>query len=341
LLSKFSAILVLPGLALFLLTVPRHRHVFFTPGPYVAVLAALAVFAPVILWSLENGFGAFAFQGSRAAIGGEIHLGRALTHLAVLVAAAGPLIWLVQIAALAGAFRAGPREEGRWFFAMLAVVPLGFFQALDLFGTSGVDAPHWPAPGSLFTFPLLGAAVVSLRARFPRTVRWTIAAGVAATAVLVLVIFTHTLTGWLRAVVPSFASYDPIVADQADWWDLRAALEEKGLLDSNHFVVAGRYYFCFKAQLVLKDSVPVACLADNPIALSLWRDDAALLGRDAIIITNWWMAPQTVATVEAKFARIEKIAPLWITMHGRPVMRVELALGRNLQRPIFGRPEAQ
>src|SRR5580704_380946 len=46
LLSKFSAILVLPGLALFLLTVPRHRHVFFTPGPYVAVLAALAVFAP-------------------------------------------------------------------------------------------------------------------------------------------------------------------------------------------------------------------------------------------------------------------------------------------------------
>lgn len=339
LLSKFSAILILPGLALFLLTVPRHRRLFFTPAPYVAALVALVVFTPVIVWSLENGFGAFAFQGSRAAIANGVHVGRTLTHLAILIAVMGPLVWLIQIAALAGALRAGPRDEGRWFFAMLAVVPIGFFLALDLFGTNGVEAPHWLAPGYLFTFPLLGAAVVRLRARFPRTVWWTIAASVAATSVLVLVLFTHTLTGWLRTFVPSFDNYDPIVADQADWWNLRTALEEKGLLDSkHHFVLAGRYYFCFKAQLVLRDSLPVVCLSDNPISRSLWRDDAALLGRDAIIITNWWVAPQTIPTVQAKFERVEEIAPVWITAYGRPVMRVDLALGHNLRRPIFERP---
>jgi hypothetical protein len=156
--------------------------------------------------------------------------------------------------------------------------------------------------------------------------------------VLLLLFFTHTLTGWLRTFVPSFNNYDGIVADQADWWNLRTTLEEKSFLDSKHFVLVGRYELCFKAQFVLKDSLPVVCLSDNPIALSLWRDDAALLGRDAIIITNWWTARQAIPTVAAKFERVEEIAPLWILAHGRPVMRVELALGHNLQRLIFERP---
>jgi 4-amino-4-deoxy-L-arabinose transferase-like glycosyltransferase len=339
LLSKFSAILVLPGLALFLLTVPRHRRYFRTPAPYVAALVALAVFTPVIVWNLENGFAAFAFQGGRAAIGDEVHVGRTLTHLAILIVVMGPLIWLVEIAALTDALAAGPRDEGRWFFALLAIVPIGFFLVLDLFGVNGVEAPHWEAPGYLFTFPLLGAAVVRLRARFPRTVWWTIAAGIAGMSVLVLVFFTHTLTGWLRIFVPSFNDYDPIVSDQADWWNLRAALEERGLLDSKrYFILAGRYYFCFKAQLVLRDSLPVVCLSDNPISHSLSSDDAALLGRDAIIITNWWAAPQTISTVQAKFERIEEIAPLWIMAYGRPVFRVDLLLGHNLQRTLSERP---
>jgi 4-amino-4-deoxy-L-arabinose transferase-like glycosyltransferase len=336
LLSKFSAILILPGFLLFLLTVPRRRHLLFTPAPYVAVLVALAVFTPVIVWNLENGFGAFAFQANRAVMGNEVHVGRLLTHLAIDIAVIGAVIWLVQIAALAGALRAGPRDEGRWFFAMLAIVPIGFFLALDLFGSNSDQGPHWLAPGYVFTFPLLGAVVVRWRARFPRTAWWTIATCTLATSALVLVFFTHTLTGWLRTFVPAFDNYDAIVADQTDWESFRTTLEERGFLDSKrYFVLAGRYFFCFKAQLVLRDSIPVACLSDDPIWRSLWRDDAALLGRDAIIITNWWNAPQSIATVRDKFERIEEISPIWITAYGRPVMRVDLLLGHNLQRTIF------
>jgi hypothetical protein len=133
--------------------------------------------------------------------------------------------------------------------------------------------------------------------------------------------------------VPSFNDHDPIVSDQTDWWNFRDALKERGYLDSRrYFIVSGRYWFCFKAQLVLNGSLPVVCLSDNPIANALWRNNAALLGRDAIIITSWWDGPQPV---QDKFERIEKIAPVWITEYGRPVMRIELELGRNLQRPIF------
>jgi hypothetical protein len=333
LLSKFSAILILPGLALFLLTVPSNRRVFLMPEPYLAALVALAIFLPVIVWNLQNGFDAFLFQGGRAAIAGDLHLKRALTHTGFLIATLGPAIWFIQIAALTAALTAGPREEGRWFFAMLAIVPIGFFLVLDVLGTTGDQGPHWLAPGYLFTFPLFGAAVAEWSARFPRAVRWTIGCLASGAVALVLAFGAHIVTGWLQKVVPSITtSYDPLIADFTDWPRFRAALNDRGLLDSRHFVVVGRYFFCFKAQLVLKDSIPVVCLDDeDPIALSLWRDDAALIGRDAIIVTTWWRARQSVQEIEAKFEHTEPMEPVWMESYGRPVMRIDLVHGHNLQ----------
>jgi hypothetical protein len=339
LLSKFSAILVLPGVMLFLVTVPRHRRLLLTPAPYVAALVALAVFTPVIVWNLENRLDAFVYQGSRAALGGGLHVDRLLIHLAIIGGVTGPAAWVAQIAGLAGALRTGPRDEGRWFFAMLAIVPIGFFLALDLLGTIGVEGFNWPAPGYLFTFPLLGTVVAGWYARFPRAVWWTIVSCAVSASVLTLAYCTETLVGWMERFVPAAnANYDPIVADFTDWRNLRTTLDARGLLDSKHFILAGRYEFCFKAQLVLKDKVPVVCLSNNPVALSLWRDDAALLGRDGIIITNWWNWRQPISELEAKFENVEELAPLWLMNHGRPVMRVQLALGHNLQHRLFEHP---
>jgi 4-amino-4-deoxy-L-arabinose transferase-like glycosyltransferase len=340
LLSKFSAILIVPGVALFLLTVPSNRRVLLTPEPYLAALVALAIFTPVIVWNLQNGLDAFLYQGGRAAIAGDLHLTRALTHTGLLVAVLGPAVWLIQIAALAAALRAGPRQEGRWFFAMLAIVPIAFFLVLDVFGTAGDQGPHWLAPGYLFTFPLLGAAVAEWSARFPRTVRWTIGGLAGGVVALMLGFGAHIVTGWLQKVVPSITpSYDPLIADSTDWRRFRAALNERGLLDPKQFVVVGRYFFCFKAQLVLKDSIPVVCLDDeNPIALSLWRDDAALIGREAIIVTTWWRARQSVQDIEGKFERTEPMEPVWIESYGRPVMRIDLVHGENLQGRILKQP---
>jgi dolichyl-phosphate-mannose-protein mannosyltransferase len=335
-LSKFTAVLVLPGIALFLLTTPRMRPLLLTPGPYVAVLAALVVFAPVIVWNAENGFAAFVFQGSRAALDGGVHFGRFVFHAGFLLAVLGPAVGLIQVGTLAGALWRGPCDEQRWFFAMLALAPIVFFAGIDLFGFEGVQGPHWLAPGYVFTFPLLGAAVAHWCRRFPRLVWAAIGCCVAAACVAAFVFVSHALTGWLEDVVPVINSdYDPLVADDTDWRNLRTRLEQDGLIDSRHFLLIGRYEYCFKAELVIKDALPIACLSANPVAHALWRDDAALLGRDAIIVANWWNARQSIPAVSAKFASVEKLPPLWITAHGRRVLRVDLAIGHDLQHPIF------
>lgn len=335
-LSKFTAVLVVPGLMLFLLTVPRHRGLLLTPGPYVAALAALAVFTPVIVWNAQNGFAAFVFQGGRAALEDHIRVDRWISHTGFLLLVMGPAVWLIQIGTLAAAVWRGPRDERAWFFATLALTPIAFFTVIDLFGFEGVQGPHWFSPGYLFTFPLVGAAVARWRPRFPRLVWGTIAACVFGAATVAAVFVSHTMTGWLGNFVPAINSnYDPLVADDTDWRDLPSRLAQDGLLDSRHFLLLGRYEYCFKVELAMRDRLPIACLSTNPVSHSLWDNDAALLGRDAIIITNRWNAPQSVATVNAKFASVERLPPLWITDHGRRVLRVDLAIGHDLQRSIF------
>jgi 4-amino-4-deoxy-L-arabinose transferase-like glycosyltransferase len=338
-LSKFSAVLVLPGIALFLLTVPRFRRLFLTPGPYLAAFATAVMLSPVILWNAQNGFVAFVFQGSRAALDGHVHFDRFLAHAGFLLAMLGPVVGAIQVGTLAGALWRGPRDERRWFFAALALAPILFFLGVDLFGFEGVQAPHWLAPGYVFTFPLLGAAVAQWYWRWPRLVWGTIGCCVSAGAVAAAVFVSHVQTGWLGRFVPAITSnYDPLVADGTDWRDLRTRLLQDGFLDGRHFLLIGRYEYCFKAELVVDDALPIACLSANPVSQALGRDDAALLGHDAIIVINWWNARQSIAAVTAKFASVEKLPPVWITDRGRRVLRIDLALGRNLQRPIFERP---
>src|SRR5260370_16686101 len=118
-----------------------------------------------------------------------------------------------------------------------------------------------------------------------------------------------------------------ITADQADWQTLSTARDEKGVLDpSRYFLVAGRYFFCFKAQLVLRDRIPVICLDDNPIRHALAADDKAIAGHNALIIENWWRGPQSLPSVLASFESVERLEPLCLRAHNRPVIRLDLSI---------------
>ena len=80
LLSKYLAVFPILGLLCYLLGSP-HRRVLATPAPWLAVLLAAAVFAPVLVWNAMHGWASFAFQGSRALPSG-FSVGRGAASLA-------------------------------------------------------------------------------------------------------------------------------------------------------------------------------------------------------------------------------------------------------------------
>jgi 4-amino-4-deoxy-L-arabinose transferase-like glycosyltransferase len=68
LLSKYTALFFGVAILIWLLAVPTQRRWLITPWPYLGGLAALAIFAPVILWNADHQWVSFVKQMGRARI---------------------------------------------------------------------------------------------------------------------------------------------------------------------------------------------------------------------------------------------------------------------------------
>lgn len=66
LLSKFTAVMFAPAVAAFLLVPDWRWRWLRSPYPYLAVLIALAMFSPVLIWNAQHDWASFRFQGVRA-----------------------------------------------------------------------------------------------------------------------------------------------------------------------------------------------------------------------------------------------------------------------------------
>jgi 4-amino-4-deoxy-L-arabinose transferase-like glycosyltransferase len=64
-LSKYSGVLLVPIVFLYLLVSPAQRHWLRRPQPWLALGLAALVFAPVLVWNAENHWVSLAFQSTR------------------------------------------------------------------------------------------------------------------------------------------------------------------------------------------------------------------------------------------------------------------------------------
>src|SRR5580704_2288223 len=65
LLSKFTAVMLLPAVAAFMLVPPWRRRWLFSPYPWVAALIAVVLFLPVLIWNFQHEWASFRFQWVR------------------------------------------------------------------------------------------------------------------------------------------------------------------------------------------------------------------------------------------------------------------------------------
>jgi hypothetical protein len=74
LLSKYTAIMLLPAVSAFMLVPAWRRRWLFSPYPWAAALIALAVFSPVLIWNAGHDWASFKFQLVRATASRELSL---------------------------------------------------------------------------------------------------------------------------------------------------------------------------------------------------------------------------------------------------------------------------
>ena len=163
-LSKYSIALLGPAIVAYILIDPRSRHWFFNYRPYLAILIAVLVFLPVIIWNANHEWASFAFQSvdriqSKPSFGLHLLIGSMFLLLT-------PVGLIAAIRALAQRRRDASNDSEaeririhrrRLFALIFTLLPLSVF---FLFSLQHQPKLNWTGPVWLASIPLLAANMI-------------------------------------------------------------------------------------------------------------------------------------------------------------------------------------
>lgn len=329
-LSKYHAALFALGLLGFFASMPARRGTLFHPAPYAGALLALAILSPVIVWNMEHGWASFAYQGRNSLPGTGVHIGHLLTNLAGQAVWMFPWIFVPLVMAAWSALREGRAREQTWYCLCLALPTILVFTAAPLWGDRGL--PHWPMPGWLMLYPVLGDSIVR-RERSPRVRNWAIAS-TATLIVLAVIIVGHAATGAGRLLFPSLLGVKDPTLEAFEWDALRTELQKRGLLEREGvFVIAPNWIDAGRIDQALKGAVPVVIIGNDPKNFGFLYDPAEFVGRDALLIGRD-IGGDKLALARSHFASVTEAAPFDFGRSGMDEIKLQVWLAKDLKKPL-------
>jgi 4-amino-4-deoxy-L-arabinose transferase-like glycosyltransferase len=345
--SKYTAILLLPGLFTFLLTSkPDNRRWLTRPQPYFAGCAALIPLLPVLIWNAQHGWASFLFQGGRASPGDHIHSALMIRWLGMQVLYLQPALFVALVLVGVKGLLVEVDQRIR-FFCCLAAFPLAFFPFAILTSTDALRGFHWGIIGWLMLFPPLGAFLAKAEddGRF-----WLKKGSVAVVATFVaalIVLISHASTGWIAKAsqvfgVTAFSEKDPVLVELFDWSDLSAELKRLGIDARRTFITGIRWEACAKAAYIVRDDYPFLCLARKNIHFSYIADPAHFKNWNAIMVDMSANTGAAEAALSGLFDTVERKDTIELHYFGRPIMPLRLYLAKNFsgQLPAANAAEA-
>ena len=201
LLSKFTAIMLAPAVAAFMLVPAWRRRWLTSPYPWVAALIAVAVFLPVLIWNAEHDWASFRFQLVRATADYALSLRTVGDFIGLQFGLVGFILLPVVLSGVAlTAWRGYRRGDAVAILLSTSVfVPFGYFFWKSLSLRVG---DTWP----MFMWPIGFAAAAVNIAMLPRegwpawmiksTIRWAHAAIASGIVFVVLVFLYYVAAPW-------------------------------------------------------------------------------------------------------------------------------------------------
>ncbi len=309
-LSKYHAVFLMFGAGMFAMTSRNQRHWIYHPGPYVAICIAFIIFMPTLVWNYQNNWISFLWQGNRGLDNQGIHLdwlfrsilGQALWLL--------PWIWVPLLWELFKSFRHGAKAQEKWFIGWMSVGPIVLFTTVSAYASIGFHF-HWQAPGYLILFLLLGDTIHKrLQLRDNATKLW-LRSSAAFTCVVLILVTTHTATGWGRSIVPNWLEKktkkinDPTL-EALDYTELEAEFDRRGYFGKeNLFVFTNRWFQSGKVDYALKGKMPVLCFhSSDTRSFSFFNNHEEWLGKDGILVSTKKYLDDPVSSYGKYFSKI-------------------------------------
>lgn len=230
-LSKFTAIMFAPAVAAFLLVPDWRWRWLRSPYPYLAVLIAIAMFLPVLIWNAQHDWASFRFQGVRATANYGISLRTIGDYIGLQFGLVGFVMLPVVLSGLVMTAWRGyrTREPVAILLATAVLVPFLYFFFKSLTLRVGDTWPMfmWPVGFAAAAVNLVMLSRENWSARLIRSsLFWLRTAIVSGIAFVVIVFLYYVAAPWnlLGKIDPigAEAGYEQVAARA------QAALDETG-----------------------------------------------------------------------------------------------------------------
>ena len=318
-LSKYHAAFLVGGTGLFILFNSTQRRWLTHRAPWLALVIALAIFSPVLIWNAQNDWVSFGFQGGRALAESGLRWDGFVRMIW------GQLLYMVPWLAVpalyigARALAAGPRGQfpsgaepgAAALFAYIGWPIVIFFTLVALWSDTQFHF-HWQAPGYLMLFMLMGAWAAN---RDGRAIRIWLFGSATATLLILSLLVSHAATGWARAVFPG--DWEDPTALQLPWTELGEALDARGAFGQGELFVAGTNWIdCGYIDTQISGRLPLACFGSDPRNLEFNFDARAHVGWNAYIVAQNANTDRVPSAYSDNFDIIEHLGTIGIARNG-------------------------
>jgi len=225
LLSKFTAVMLLPAVAAFMLVPDWRGRWLRSPYPWLAALIAIVVFSPVLIWNYQHDWASFRFQFVRATATNPLSFRTLGEFFALQFGLVGFVLLPVVISGVALTAWRGyrSREPVAILLSTAVIVPFGYFLWKSLTLRVGDTWPMflWPAG---FAATAINATMLA-QEKFPEwmvksTIGWIRTAIIAGIAFVVCVFLYYVAAPWnfigRTDPVGGEAGYERVVARARD-----------------------------------------------------------------------------------------------------------------------------
>lgn len=256
LLSKYTAVFLAPAVAAFMLVPPWRARWLRSPWPWLAVIVALAVFSPVLVWNWQHDWASFKFQFIRAGADHGMSARTVGDFLGLQLALVGPILFP---AALAGsvmlAWRGYRRQHPAFILvSTCALAPFTYFLWKSLSLRIG---DTWPLV--IWPFAFAAAAVNLAEMKREQRLGWIARTAVpwAKAAVVLGVVLNIAIFYYYSVSNLAFAATKDPVAKEAGYGEIARRANEVAKDVGATWIATLDYRIYAELRWHLKDSIPV------------------------------------------------------------------------------------
>ncbi len=336
--SKYTIALLGPPIILFMLIDPKSRRWFFNPWPYLAVMIALMIFSPVIIWNAQHHWASFLFQS-------EARL-KSTSDFSTPALFGQILLLLTPIGALGAAsfFVYGYRlmDNRRYlFFLLLTVMPLAVFL---FFSLSKQVKLNWTGPLWLALIPFFASMMINTTS--PILVTWcrrmlpaTIVGLLLLSGTLLhyyslglpgIPLLRHPfLTGWDKFA----ASIDKIVAIETKKYGKRPMVVGMDKYQTASGLAFYRYKNALSQglgshEIAIHETLGSHIFGRNGLMYAYWFPSKTIIGEDLLIVSSY---PDSVKRgfLKKYATELERVKEVDISKSGRTIDQYYIRLLRG------------